>query len=94
MDGVITCENCKMNNNFSLDDNPFYEKGLNKPISIVSKAVVDAINYIVFAKQERVLSFNINNDDWTSFFDVAEKFLLNHLERGFFSLDFYKSLFI
>ena len=94
IDGIITCESCKSNNRFSLDGNSFYEKGLNKPIIIVSKAIVDAINYIVFSKQERVLSFTINDEEWTSFFDVAEKYLLNHLERGFYSLDFYKSLLI
>lgn len=94
IDGIIICEKCKKSQSFSLEDNPFYEKGLNKPIIIVSKSVVDAINYVVFAKQERVLSFNIDNNEWTSFFEVAEKFLLNHLERGFYSLDFYKSLLI
>ncbi len=94
IDGIITCENCKASNRFSFEDNPFFEKGLNKPILIVSKAIIDAINYIIFSKQERVLSFNIDKDEWTSFFDVAEKYLLHHLERGFYSLDFYKSLLI
>ena len=92
IDGVITCDNCKEKINFKQEDNPFLQKGLNKPIFIVSKAIIDAINYILFARQERVLSFSLDDSQWTSFFDVAEKFLLNHLERGFYSLDFYKSV--
>ena len=92
VDGIITCKKCQKELNFKIEDNPFAEKGLNKPVAIISKAVIDAINYIISAKQERILSFTLDQSEWTSFFDVAERFLLNHLERGFFSLDFYKSM--
>ena len=92
IDGVITCQSCKKKVNFDIADTPFTEKGLNKPLSIVSKVVLDAINYISSVKQSRILSFSIDDSQWTSFFDIAEKYLLNHLERGYFSLDFYKTL--
>ncbi len=94
IDGVITCQTCKNTVNFEIEDNPFAEKGLNKPLSIISKSVADAIEYVVNSRQERILSFTLNDNDWTSFFDAAEKYLLNHLERGFYSLDFYKSMLI
>lgn len=94
IDGVITCQKCKNTVNFQVDENPFLEKGLNKPICIVSSAVVNAIAYISSVKQGRILSFTLNECEWTSFFDTAEKYLLNHLERGFYSLDFYKSMLI
>lgn len=94
IDGVITCQKCKSTVNFGIIEDPFLEKGLNKPVSIITSAIVDAINYIMSAKQERVLSYTLVDSEWTSLFDVAEKYLLNHLERGFFSLDFYKSLLI
>ncbi len=94
IDGIIMCPKCKSEINFASDANAFLEKGLSKPISIVSKSIVDSFNYIIFARQERVLSFSLDDSQWTSFFDVAEKYLLNHLERGFFSLDFYKSMII
>lgn len=94
IDGIATCPDCKNTANFRYDDNPFLEKGLSKPISIVSKPVIEAINYISTVKQSKMLSFTLDETNWTSFFDVAEKYLLNHLERGFFSLDFYKSVLI
>ena len=94
IDGVIICPQCKNSVAFRGEDIPFLEKGLNKPISIIPKTVADAIKYIISSSQSRILSFSIDDSSWTSFFTVAEKYLLNHLERGFFSLDFYKSVLI
>lgn len=94
IDGVISCQECKSTVNFKADDNPFLEKGINKPLCIISRAVVDAINYITNARQEKILSFNLSDSEWTSFYDVSEKYILHHLERGFFTLDFYKTMLI
>ena len=94
IDGVITCESCRNKLNFKVEDNPFAEKGINKPLCIISQAVANTINYITSTRQERILSFTLSDGEWTSFFDAAEKYLLNHLERGFFSLDFYKTMLI
>ena len=92
IDGIITCQSCKKKVNFDVADTPFTEKGLNKPLSVISKSVVDAVNYVISVKQGRILSFSLDDSQWTSFFSVAEKYLLNHLERGYFSLDFYKTM--
>ena len=94
IDATIVCNNCKSTTTFNIELDPFAEKGINKPIAIISNAVINAICYIVSAKQERILSYSLDDKEWTSFFDVAERFLLNHLERGFYSLDFYKSTLI
>lgn len=95
LDGIITCQECRKKANFKVEeDSPYIIKGINKPIVIVTKSIINAINYIVNARQERVLSFSLDDSQWTSLFDVSEKFLLNHLERGFFSLNFYKSMLI
>jgi len=94
IDGIITCEKCRNRVNFNNEETPFSEKGLNKPVCIISRAVVHAINYILNAKQARILSFSLDESQWTSFFDVCEKYLLNHLERGYFSLDFYKTMLV
>ena len=94
INGNITCEKCNRTSRVTDIDDPFYESGLSKPISIVSISVVYAIRYIVNSKIERILSFNLQDDELMSFYDVAEKYLLNHLERSFYSLDFYKSLLI
>ena len=92
IDGIITCPECKNSQAYVSNENLFLEKGLTKPISIISHKIVEAILFITSAKQSRILSFSLEDGNWTSFFDVAEKYLLNHLERGFFSLDFYKSV--
>lgn len=92
--GTIICEKCKNQAKFVIEENAFTEKGLEKPMAILSNHVISAIRYIIEAKQERILSFTLDNSEWTSFFVVAEKFLLNHLERGFYSLDFYKSMLV
>ena len=94
IDGVIICKECKNKVSFQVEENAFTEKGLNKPLCILSQAVVDTFNFIINARQERILSFSLEDTEWTSFFVSAEKYLLNHLERGFFSLDFYKSMLI
>ena len=91
INGNLLCEKCK--NNAVVDtDEIFTERGLNKPVSIVSCSVVKAIEYVCLTKQERILSFNIDEADWIDFSNIAEKFLLNHLERGYYTLDFYKTL--
>ncbi len=94
IDGVITCQKCKNTVNFNNEENPFAEKGLNKPLFIISSAIANAIKYITNARQEKILSYSLHDSQWTSFFDVCEKYLLNHLERGFYSLDFYKSMLV
>jgi hypothetical protein len=40
-----------------------------------------------------MFSFNLDGKDEIAMFSrLAEEYLLNHLERGFSSLDFYKTL--
>jgi hypothetical protein len=48
--------------------------------------------YVINSKLERFLSFSIDDGAVDAFATCCEKYLLHHLERGFYSLDFYKSL--
>lgn len=93
MDGTIICDTCRQKGgeNAIVKDS-FYELGLPKPISIISLSVLAAMRYIIMAKSERFLSFSLGETEHPMLFDACEKYLLNQLERGFFSLDFYKSL--
>lgn len=92
IDASITCERCK--NSVSLFDptSPFLDRGISKPVTIIPLPIIKAIQYIINSKIERFLSFSLGQEHWTAFFETAEKYLLNHLERGFYSLDFYKTL--
>lgn len=61
----------------------------------ISPSVLAAMNYAVHSLPERMFSFNLDGKDETDMFArAAEEYLLNHLERGFTSLDFYKSMII
>lgn len=90
IDGVAECEKCRESIKLTVD--PFSERGLEKPIAILSESVSLAIQYISSCKQERYLSFTLDESEYDSFYSVCERFLLHQLERGFYSLDFYKTL--
>ncbi|MBQ9703478.1 MAG: DNA repair protein RecO, partial [Clostridia bacterium] len=68
------------------------EMGVPRPISIISDAVLQTMRYICNSRQERFLAFSLDENEHSMFFDACEKYLLNHLERGFYSLEFYKSM--
>lgn len=92
VDGVIYCDDCKNKLFYASAENEFLERGLAKPIAILSESVIAAMRYVANARAERFLSFNLQSDELASFYNVCEKFLLNQLERGFYSLDFYKTM--
>ncbi|MBQ7760765.1 MAG: DNA repair protein RecO [Clostridia bacterium] len=91
-DGVVICSKCREQANYSISEINYTDQGVAKPFIQISSAVVQAILYIVNAKPERFTAFNIENSELDMFYNACEKFLLNHLERGFTSLDFYKSV--
>ena len=92
MNGHYICEKCRNNANFTFVKDSFYEMGVPRPISIISYSVLQAMRYICYSRQERFLAFILDENEHSMFFDVCEKYLLNHLERGFYSLEFYKSM--
>lgn len=92
VNGVIYCDKCKNSLFYATAENEFSERGLSKPIAILSSSVLSAMRYVVNSRPERFLAFSLHDDELHSFYDVCEKFLLNQLERSFYSLDFYKTL--
>jgi hypothetical protein len=51
-----------------------------------------ALIYTSACPLERLFSFKLEEEDFDLFCVAAERYLLNHLERGFKSLDFYKQV--
>lgn len=92
MDGTIICDECRKKGLSVSPTDAFYETGIPKPISIISLSVLAAMRFVISVKSERFLSFVLDPTEHQMFFDACEKYLLNQMERGFFSLDFYKSL--
>lgn len=92
MDGSIICEQCRKKEPQASSVDSFAALGIPRPIALISLSVLAAMRYVMFSKSERFLAFSLDPIEHQMFFDVSEKYLLNHLERGFYTLDFYKSL--
>ena len=79
--GVLQCQECSG----SLQD------GLHLP---VSAGTLDAMRYLLLCPLEKVFSFSLGEQSKQELAGIAETYLLTQLERGFFTLDFYKSLLL
>ena len=58
----------------------------------VTPTVLDAMRYICFCDPRKILSFDIKTENLMKLADITEAYLTTQLERGFSTLDFYKSL--
>ena len=60
----------------------------------VNPSVLDAMRYICFCDPKKILSFDIKTENLMKLADITEAYLTTQLERGFSTLDFYKSLMV
>ena len=60
----------------------------------VNTAVLEAMRYICLCDPKRLLAFQIGPENMKLLSDLTEAYLTTQLERGFSTLDFYKSLLI
>ncbi len=93
MNGIILCAECygsgQYQGDVSLSPDDIRTSRIICPLTEGAWA---AMIYTVFCPLERIFSFRIDKKDLEIFAYAAEKYLLNHLERGFKSLDFYKEI--
>jgi DNA repair protein RecO (recombination protein O) len=52
------------------------------------------MRYIVYCDPKKLFAFDIGADSLEQLSAITEAYLTTQLERGFSTLDFYKSLFI
>jgi len=78
-EGCIECVGCR---------NPESD-GLRMPIT---PGVLDAMRYICNCDSRKLFSFSVSEDTLTMLAYITESYLSTQLERGFTTLDFYKSL--
>lgn len=64
----------------------------NSVVISVTAPVVAAMNYISACPIQKFLSFRLDESEIPVFSSACEKYLINHLEKEFFTLDFYRSL--
>ena len=79
--GQLECRNCR-----SSESN-----GIRMPVTV---SVLEAMRYICLCDPKRLFSFQIGQDTLDKLSALTEAYLTTQLERGFSTLDFYKSLFI
>lgn len=65
--------------------------GIRMPIT---PGVLEAMRYICLCEPKRLLSFDIGPENLEKLGNLTEAYLTTQLERGFSTLDFYKSLLI
>ena len=79
--GQLECRNCR-----SAESN-----GIRLP---VTASVLEAMRYICLCDPKKLFSFRLGNETLEKLSSLTEAYLTTQLERGFSTLDFYKSLFI
>ena len=80
-DGQLECHSCRH----------MGASGIRMP---VNPGVLEAMRYICLCEPKRLLSFHIGPENLELLGNLMEAYLTTQLERGFSTLDFYKSLLI
>ena len=60
----------------------------------VTSGVLEAMRYICLCEPKKLLAFEIGSENLQKLSNLTEAYFLTQLERGFTTLDFYKSLLI
>ncbi len=90
MGGTIECKKCHEEAVLKHEDQGAPHEA--HIICILPEGAKIALGYCVYTPIEKIFSFKISNEDMLLFSRAAEEYLLNHLERSFNSLDFYKEV--
>ena len=78
--GALLCENCRG-----------HATGIRLPLTA---AVLEAMRYIVYCDGKKLFSFTLGEEALSQLSGITESYLTTQLERGFSTLDFYKSLYL
>lgn len=78
--GCLLCDHCKNQNT-----------GIRHP---VTSDILEAMRYIVSCDPKKLFGFSLGRDNQKQLSYITEAYLATQLERGFSTLDFYKSLLI
>ena len=79
-EGLLECTRCRQ-----------LGGGIRMP---VTQGVLEAMRYICLCDPKKLLSFQIGQENLEKLCNLTEAYLTTQLERGFSTLDFYKSLMI
>ena len=91
MNGRLLCANCRHTAEKIAEGE---NDGTARIYMPLDPSALEALRYVLYAPLSRYLSFSLKEESVKLFQNAAEKYLLHHIERGFESLDFYKSIII
>ncbi len=93
MNGGLLCGVCRdrLQNELPLSEDDFRAR-TRVAMAVLTPAALRAIDYVIHAPLERLLSFRLEPEDARHFTRAAEEYLLHHLGRGFRTLAFYKEI--
>lgn len=94
MNGTILCETCHAEDEALHGGGPLdeYEAAHARIICLLPEQVRYAVEHVITADLRRLLSFELSAENERFFAKAGEQYLLNHLERGFKTLEFYKEV--
>ena len=78
-EGMLECGKCRSST------------GIRMP---VNQSLLEAMRYICLCDPKKIFAFQLNAENLDKLAGITESYLCAQLERGFSTLDFYKSLFI
>ena len=93
MNGTVLCGEClsKRSGGLPLPDVDGYE--VRNIILPLDASALEAMRYVTYAPPQRIFAFGLTEERSMEIFcRAAETYLLNHLERDFDTLHFYKSI--
>jgi DNA repair protein RecO (recombination protein O) len=87
MDGVMHCLECHKKRNLSVA-----REGHTFLLMPLDRAVLDAMRYVSYSPAKKYLSFELPKERHATFSEYCEKYLINHIDKSFKTLDFLKSI--
>ena len=86
MNGRLLCKKCA---GIAADIDQNNETGTAFIICPLTASMLRGLRYVLSSQANRVFSYSISEDELGAYAQVCEKYITNHLERGFLTLDFY-----
>ena len=93
MNGAIICSDCMKKRSGGLPIPEVDEYSRRNILLPIDRTVLGAMRYIMTAPIQRIFAFSVSDPASADrLYRAAESYLLNHLERSFETLDFYKKV--
>lgn len=87
------CGNDTENMYFDIDNGVLLcENCIYEQVVPINRSVLSAMRYVLDAGFQKIYSFSISENCLSMLCEITEKFLINTAERGFKTLDFYKTI--